>query len=384
MSARKVSATKHPPIPVLRPLLPAAERLLPYLRAIDASRVYSNHGPLVTELARRLAAVLKQPEGSIVCAASGTAALTGAILAAAGRAKPSSALCIVPAFTFVATASAVEQCGYHPYLADVDSDSWMLDPRQLAADPKLDQVGLVVPVAPFGRAVPQEPWRAFRRATGIPVVIDGAASFEVIEARPGRFLGDIPVALSFHATKSFATGEGGAVVTTDCDVASRIMQALNFGFLSSRDSEVPSINGKMSEFHAAVGLAELDHWPAKRAALHAVIACYRRLLDAAGLVHRFVGWPDIASCYPLFRCLDPAEASRVQQSLDNDRVDFRLWYGSGVHRQSYFRELAHGDLAVTDRLGPCLLGLPSAPDLSEGAVARVVAALATVKADVAA
>jgi len=67
MRARKVSAKKHPPIPVLRPLLPAAERLLPYLRAIDASRVYSNHGPLVTGLARRLAGKLRVSVGFRDC-----------------------------------------------------------------------------------------------------------------------------------------------------------------------------------------------------------------------------------------------------------------------------------------------------------------------------
>lgn len=84
------------------------------------------------------------------------------------------------------------------------------------------------------------------------------------------------------------------------------------------------------------------------------------------------------------RCSAVSIQSRqsAKQSLDNARVDFRLWYGSGVHRQSYFRELAHGDLSVTERPGPCLLA--SAPDLSEGSVARVVAALATVNADVAA
>ena len=92
-------------------------------------------------------------------------------------------------------------------------------------------------------------------------MIDGAASFAGLAERPDRFLGAIPVAISFHATKAFATGEGGAVATSDVDLAQRSAQALNFGVSSIRDCRMASTNGKMSEYHAAVGLAELDGWP---------------------------------------------------------------------------------------------------------------------------
>ena len=72
-------------IPVMRPLLPPAEALLPYLRRMDTSRVYSNFGPLARELEERLAALLSLPSGAIVLAASGYAALAAAILAPAER-----------------------------------------------------------------------------------------------------------------------------------------------------------------------------------------------------------------------------------------------------------------------------------------------------------
>src|SRR5262249_20683819 len=142
-------------VPVLRPGLPSAERLLPYLRRIDLARIYSNHGPLNSELELRLAGMLQLPAGGLVCASSGTTAVTGGILATAGRATPQRPLALLPAFTFVATAAAVEQCGYLAYLADVDAETWMIDPQPLAHHPHLDRIGLVVPVAPFGRPVPQ-------------------------------------------------------------------------------------------------------------------------------------------------------------------------------------------------------------------------------------
>ena len=362
-------------IPVMRPQLPRAENLLPYLRRIDASRIYSNYGPLVQEFESRLALQFGLPVGGAVCASTGTAGLISAILATVGRAGPDRPFALLPAFTFVATAVAVEQCGYSPYLADVDADSLTLDPEQLFAHPALDRIGVVIPVAPFGRAVPQAPWRAFRDRTRIPVVIDGAASFENLSDAPERYLGDIPVMMSFHATKSFATGEGGCVVSTDVDLATRTAQALNFGFHLSRDSRVASTNGKMSEYHAAVGLAELDDWHAKRSALRAVADAYRRYMSDAGLADRFLAAPDICSCYVLFRCASSAESERVQESLRRCGVDFRLWYGTGLQQQTYFLNSRRGDLTVTESIAPCLLGLPMAPDMTATMTARVVRGL---------
>jgi dTDP-4-amino-4,6-dideoxygalactose transaminase len=361
-------------VPVLRPLLPHSDQLLPYLRRIDASRYYSNRGPLVLELEERLADYLGLREGRVVTAASGTSALVGAILAVAGRATPKRPLALLPAFTFVGTASAVEECGYRAYLADIDDKSWMLDPQRLVNFSELDKVGVVVPVAPFGRPVPQEPWLAFRRRTGIAVVIDGAASLDGLADAPEQFLGDIQVALSFHATKSFATGEGGGVVSTDRDLAKRVVQTLNFGFYGERNSRVSGTNGKMSEYHAAVGLAELDGWSAKRAALRAVADWYRWHLKQAGLLERFFASPNVSGCYALFHCVKE-EVARVRESLQRHGVDFRLWYGSGLHHHAYFANLPHERLEVTDTIAPSLLGLPVAPDLTEAMITRVVAGL---------
>jgi dTDP-4-amino-4,6-dideoxygalactose transaminase len=282
----------------------------------------------------------------------------------------------MPAFTFVATAIAAEQCGYRPYLADIDAETWMLDPERLIGLPILAQIGLIIPVAPFGRPVPHQAWQLFRDKTGIPVVIDGAASFDRITEAPQQYMGTVPVALSFHATKGFGLGEGGGVASTDTGLMLRIVQALNFGFHRVREAEAAGINGKLSEYHAAVGLAELDGWQEKRLALQAVIDCYRRIMAGANLADRFIGAPEIGLSYALFRCRDPMEAGRVQEWLGRRGVDTRLWYGTGLHRQTYFANLSHERLDVTDLCAPCLIGLPMAPDLGEPQIIRITAALA--------
>jgi dTDP-4-amino-4,6-dideoxygalactose transaminase len=329
----------------------------------------------VSEFEERLAAHFDVPSGCVTSAASGTGALVGAILASTGRAAAERPRAIIPAFTFVATALAAEQCGFRPHFVDVDADSWQLQADGLKHHPRLKEVGLVVPVAPFGRPVPQAPWVEFHRRTGIPVVIDGGASFEAVSQDPARLLGEIPVALSFHATKSFATAEGGCVIATDSRLSASVNRALNFGFFEARDCRAASTNGKMSEYHAAVGLAEIDNWAAKYASLLEVAAAYRRRVGAAGLGDRLLVAPDVAGCYALFRCVDFAEATAIVDGLAAANIETRLWYGTGLHRQPHYVDTSRDDLPVTDRIAPLSIGLPIAPDLPDACIQRVVSAL---------
>jgi dTDP-4-amino-4,6-dideoxygalactose transaminase len=362
-------------IPVLRPLLPTAERLLPYLSRIDASRCYTNWGPLASELEERLADRFGVGGHGVVSACSGTAALVGAILATAGRATPDRPFAILPALTFVATAIAVEQCGYRVHLVDVTSDGWILDAGALQSHPLVGRTGVVVPVSAYGQPVAHKPWQDFRQQTGIPLVIDGAASFEAISREPRRLLSELPVALSFHATKAFATGEGGCVITTNARLAASVTRSLNFGFYEDRESRSASTNGKMSEYHAAVGLAELEAWPAKHYAFLEVADTYKMVMDNAGLADRLVAAPEVASCYVLYRSADAREATCIKEALIGSKVGFRSWYGDGVHGQPHFHNVSRDALEVTDRIAPTLIGLPMAPDLGSGDVARVVSAL---------
>ena len=377
MSARRPTR-KHAPIPVLRPELPRASRILPYLRRLDAARVYSNWGPLVLELSARLASMFGAPPTSVVCANSGTSALMGAILAAAGRARPARPLAILPDYTFTATGLAAQLAGYQPLLVTARRDIWTFSPAELLARPGLlDRVGLVVPVAPYGRPLAQAPWSRFQQTTGIPVVIDGAASFESFLLSPPALLGRVPVALSFHATKAFATGEGGAVVTTDAKLADRVFQSLNNGFNGSRSSEFTGFNGKMSEYAAAVGLAELDGWPGKQKRMARVFGAYRNAFAAHGITQPLWGVPELSSSYALLECRSTREAAAATASLARSGIDTRLWYGRGLSDQPAYRGARRVVLhRRKDALNAAtLLGMPIAPDLEHGAIERIARAV---------
>ncbi|WP_051286681.1 DegT/DnrJ/EryC1/StrS family aminotransferase [Megalodesulfovibrio gigas] len=362
-------------IPVFRPALPTAERLAPFLAIIDQTRQYSNYGGLVGRFAKRLSETLGLGADGVRPAVSGTLALLGAILASAGRASPDRPLALCPAHTFVATANAAEMAGYQPYFVDVDVNSWLFEPAMARNHPALDRVGLVLAVAPYGQGVEQAAWAAFSRDTGIPVVIDGAATFERLAAFPGELVGQVPVALSLHATKTFSTGEGGAVVCADRGLLDRATAALNFGFNGERISSMPGTNGKMSEYHAAVGLAALEAWPETQAAFDKAAYTYRRQAEAAGCGDRVVTAPRIASCYTLYHARDAVEAAAVENALHAARIEYRHWYGPGLHLEPAFRSAPRDELPNTEQLGRCLIGLPMAPDLSTQEIFRIVAAL---------
>ena len=123
--------------------MPRAARLLPYLETIDANRWYTNRGELVNLLEARLGQRLGGGTANVISAASGTAAIEAAILATAGPATPNRPLALLPAYTFVATACAVERCGYVPYLLDVEPDTWALAAERLLRHPILARAGVV-------------------------------------------------------------------------------------------------------------------------------------------------------------------------------------------------------------------------------------------------
>lgn len=349
-------------VPVLRPQLPKARAVAKYLRWIDENRTYTNFGPLTAAFQSGLAEWLGIGEREVVSVSSGTAGLMAAMLCLPPRA-PRRNLALMPAFSFAATAIAAERCGFEPYFADVDAATWALDPTALEHHPRLAEIGVVISVSPFGRPTPHDPWQAFQKRTGIPVVIDAAAAFANVMRDPAPYVGHIPTVFSFHATKSFGIGEGGCVVSTDRDLAERLSASTNFGFRGCRDSAAPSLNGKLNEYQAAVGLAALDEWPAKAAALERVAAAYRARMARRGLDASFFNAPEVDFYYALFMLPDADATARLERALDEAGVDYRFWYGDGLHAHSHFAGRRRDDLPITRTITKRLIGLPMAHDL---------------------
>ena len=161
------------------------------------------------------------------------------------------------------------------------------------------------------------------------------------------------------------------MLTSDLDLAVRVTQALNFGFHGTRLSAGPSVNGKMSEFHAAIGLAELDSWPEKRRHLGSVAHRYRERMRLSGIPGTFFGLPDVAGCYALWLAETAEQSVLVRRALHDAGIDAAV-VGLGLLEHPHFASIPHDRLDVTAALAPRLVGLPIAVDLTDATIERIV------------
>jgi dTDP-4-amino-4,6-dideoxygalactose transaminase len=353
------------------------KRIAPYIEEIDQRRWYTNFGEAAFKLAARLAAHFGLESTQCITASSGTDALTAALIAVAGRARAERPYCLMPSYTFVGTAAAALNAGYQPYFVDIDFQSWSIEPKRLLGHPILPQTGAIIAVGPYGRPVAQSGWESFSLVSGVPVVIDAAAGFDAVAVNPDKTLGNLPVMLSLHATKVFGVGEGGLILCRDAELVRKCGRVLNFGFLDSRDATVSGFNGKMSEYHAAIGLASLDAWLSTRAGFLAAAETYRQAAKRAGLGEKIIAETAWASNYVLYRAETAAAAVLAGRRLSEAGIDFRLWYGRGCHRQPAYTEFSRDPLPATDDIAPRVIGLPVAVDLAEEAIEDTVAVLAS-------
>lgn len=329
-----------PGIRLYVPDLPGPDDLLPFLRRIEAARWYTNFGPLEQEFAAAAAALLDaERPPHVATASSGTAALA---LALQALRLPAGSRVLAPALTFPATAAAILAAGLEPLLADVDADTWTLTPD--IAGRWVASVSAVVPVATFGAALPAAAWDRFAEETGLPVVLDAAGALGRQQA-PRRCV----AVFSLHATKTVGVGEGGLVAAHDADLIERVRRLSNFGFEDGVAAVVAG-NAKLSEWHAAVGLAQIARagrlWDAKRRLWDA----YRRALP---------DFPMQAETPGNLVVRLPVGAEGVAAELAGERIETRRWYQPDLTRHPAYERLPRaGELPTTALLHDRLLGLP--------------------------
>ena len=365
-----------PPIRLLVPDMPEARELLPWLEEVDRNRWYSNGGPLVRRLEAGLVSLVgsrfPRPDLHGVAVSSGTTALA---LGLAGSGMGVGQRVMLPALTFPATALAVRQVGSREVLVDVDPDSWSLTPEIALDALRYVDVDLVMPVAAFGRPQPIAAWDAFSEKNGIPVLIDAAAAFG---SQPvGR---RTAVAFSLHATKGFGIGEGGLLMAASAKLIEWAGRTSNFGF-SGGTVRTGGGNGKLSEYHAAVGLAQLGRFAGSEERRRSVWAAYRGRLRGLDSIQLQQATSDFLRSVLTVKVLAPGGAKRLERRMNASGVQTRRWYHPPLYAHPAFSDAPcvgpHGGrhLPATAELAERLLGLPFHTLLKEEEVARVCALL---------
>lgn len=240
-------------IKVTKTFLPPLQDYVSLLETIWETSWVTNHGPLVGQLEDELKKAFGAPH--VYFMANGTVALQLAY-----RALGLSGEVITTPFSYVATVSTLVWEGLRPVLVDIEPETLTIDPRAIEAA-ITDKTTAILGTHVYGNPCDVTAIEAIAKRYGLKVVYDAAHAFGVrYRGRPLAAYGDVST-LSFHATKLFHTGEGGAAVTHDAEVSSRLAYLRNFGHNGEEDFFGLGINGKNSELHAAMGLCVLPRMP---------------------------------------------------------------------------------------------------------------------------
>lgn len=236
---------------VTQPTLAPLEDVTELLKGVWQSGIMTHNGPLVQRLEKEIGDKLGVK--NVVSCVNGTIALQMAI-----RALELKGEIITTPFTFIATSNSIlwEHCT--PVFVDIDPDTFNIDPSKI--EEKITyHTSAIMPVHVFGNACDIEAIDAVAKRHNLKVIYDAAHAMCVNYKGKSIFeYGDISTT-SFHATKLFGTAEGGAVFTTDDAIDQKLRRIRFFGFENYADIVEDGTNGKMTEVHAAVGLANLKY-----------------------------------------------------------------------------------------------------------------------------
>jgi dTDP-4-amino-4,6-dideoxygalactose transaminase len=355
-----------------RPVLPTLDEVAEYFELSRAAQWFSNQGPCWSLFRSRLS---ERVGAYCVPVASATAGLMAAATVLCETAASAEAA-LLPTFTFSATAQAAIWSGLRPRLLDIEERSWHLDPELLERELRSGQPrpSLVIAVSAFGTPPPvamREHWQRACRAAGVPLLIDSAAGFGAVaqDGVPIGAQGDVEV-VSFHATKAFAIGEGGAVFTRSRRVAERIESTVNFGLPGSA---MRGLNGKMSELHAAMGLAVLDRFDAVLAARRDAAAHIR---ESAGSAVSFQAGCERSTWQFVPVAFETTKQRNAAVAACAGKLEVRFYY-EPLHQLAAFGdlELCDGGCPRTEDLAGRLLCLPMANDLTASELGLIVDAL---------
>ncbi|HRF73171.1 MAG TPA: DegT/DnrJ/EryC1/StrS family aminotransferase [Accumulibacter sp.] len=355
------------PIFVTQPYLPPLEEFIPYLEQIWSNKILTNCGPFHQQLEQALCEHLGV--NHICLFTNGTIALVTAL-----QALRITGEVITTPYSFVATSHSLLWNGIKPVFVDIDPSTLNLDPTMIEAA-ITPQTTAIMPVHCYGHPCDVEAIQKIADNYNLKVIYDAAHAFGV-QCDCGSVLmhGDLSV-LSFHATKVFNTFEGGAIVCPDAKTKVRIDQLKNFGHVGEVTVVAPGINGKMSEFNAALGLLQLKYIDRALARRQEIDAAYRERLRGVKGIHCLGDAGEKVANHAYFPILVdthyPISRDELYQRLKDNGIHPRRYFYPLISEFSMYRGLpsAHRDhLPVATAAAQAVLCLPIYPDLEMAVV----------------
>lgn len=359
-------------ITVTSPLLPSLEEFEPLLKDIWDRKWLTNNGHYHKELEKALAEYLGVEYISLFT--NGTLPLITAL-----QAMRITGEVITTPYSFVATTHSIWWNGLKPVFVDVAPTTGNLDPQKIeeAITPKTTAI---MPVHVYGNPCDIDAIQEIADRYGLAVIYDAAHAFNVkIDGKTILDAGDMST-LSFHATKTYNTVEGGALICRDARTKKRIDYLKNFGFAGETTVVAPGINSKMDEIRAAYGLCNLKHIDSAIAARKKVAQKYRAALTNVTGISMFNERDDVTynySYFPIFVNEKEYGISRdaLYEKMKEQNVLGRRYFYPLISDFAIYRGLPSAskeNLPVATRMANEVICLPMHASLTEDDIERVL------------
>lgn len=353
-------------INVTRPILPPLSQLLPRIEQIYHSGIVTNMGPIHQELEFELQEILGGQD--LVLFNNGTTALIAALDAM--NLPPGSEVITTP-FSFAATTHAISSLGLKPVFADIEPNHMTLDPAAVVKK-ITDKTRCILAVHVYGFPCDVEGLQRLSIDHGVRLVYDAAHAFgTTLWDQPISKFGDASV-FSFHATKLFNTIEGGAVSSNRDQAGRRMRSYRNFGIKSEDIVDEIGLNGKMSEFHALIGLLNLEYYSAEVKQRKIVREAYvQELSDVTGIEIPSYA-PGVGGSYQYFPIRIPGLRDTVYNDLKAYNIFTRRYFYPLIADFEPYRDFPSASgLPEARRAARDVLCLPFYGDLADGTALRI-------------
>ncbi|RUR73468.1 dTDP-4-dehydro-6-deoxyglucose aminotransferase [Chlorogloeopsis fritschii PCC 6912] len=355
-----------------RPNIGNRDRLLSRINDILDRRWLTNHGPYVQEFEQRIADLVGVKHCIATCNA--TVGLELAI-----RALELKGEVIVPSFTFIATAHALQWQEITPVFCDIDPQTHTINPWRIEAMITPRTTG-IIGVHVWGQPCNIEALTKISQKHNLKLLFDAAHAFGC--SYKGQMIGnfgEIEV-FSFHATKFINSCEGGAIVTNNNELANKIRLMENFGFAGMDNVIYIGTNGKMSEMSAAMGLTSLESMDEFSEVNYRNYKYYQQELGGIPGISLFK-FNEQEKCNYQYIILEIDELEthisrdKLLEILHANNIIARRYFYPGCHRMEPYRSyFPHTRLLLpeTEKLGDCVLLLPTGTSINQDII-RIIA-----------
>ncbi|WP_333596647.1 DegT/DnrJ/EryC1/StrS family aminotransferase [Chryseobacterium flavum] len=342
-------------IPVTQPFLPPREEYEKYLEGIWKRNWLTNMGPLASQLEMELKDYLKLKH--LLFVTNGTVAIQMAIKALEIHGE-----IITTPFSFIATTSCIVWENCTPVFVDIDSQSLCIDPKKIEAA-ITEKTSAILATHVYGNPCDVEAIEIIAKKHNLKVIYDAAHAFGVeINGKSIFEYGDVSTC-SLHATKLYHTVEGGLIITKDAELLKKLAYIRNFGISDFDSFSELGLNGKNSEFHAAMGLTNLKYISEINSKRKALANLYDEKLKNLKAVKPL--WHSKATKnYPYYPIVLESEELLLKLKKEMDKQEVftrRYFYPSLASALPYLPKL---ELPVTEDISRRVLCLPMYYDLT--------------------